>query len=120
MKINPQIKNFTKSNYWINSNSGDWIRQNTDGRYVLHLVSRKDKDGKYLPYEIIELTESQVSAIKGFIPIKEKKLFSRTAGVDKRDKWAPTLSDGTKGHSERTTVPQIEDIRDSRLKELGL
>jgi hypothetical protein len=120
MKINPQIKNTSKSNYWINSNSGDYIHQYPDGTYILNLVSRKDSNGNYLPYERIQLTTSQVNTIKGFVPIKEKRLFSRTAGVDKRDKWAPTLSDGTKGVSERVKVPQVDDIRDFRLKELGL
>ena len=120
MNINPNIKNITKCNYWINSNSGDWIRQHPDGTYILHLVSRKDQNGNYLSYEMIQLTPAQVSTIKGFIPIKEKKLFSRTAGLDRRDKWAPTLSDGTKGQSERAKVPQVEDIRDSRLKDLGI
>ena len=120
MNINPNIKNITKSHYWINSNSGDWIRLHPDGKYILHLVARRDYYGNYQPYEMIELTPAQVSAIKGFVPIKEKRLFSRTAGVDRRDKWAPTLSDGTKGFSERTVVPSQQDIRDSRLKELGL
>ena len=119
MNINPNIKNLSKCNYWINSNSGDWIVQQDD-TYTLHLVGRKDQNGNYLHYEMIQLTKAQVSAIKGFISIKEKKLFSRTAGVDRRDKWAPTLSDGTKGQSERAKVPQVEDIRDSRLKDLGI
>ncbi len=120
MKINPQIKNRSKSNFWINSNSGDWIHQSPDGIYTLHLLSRVDSDGNYLSAVNIQLTNIQFMSIKGFIAIKEKKLFSRTAGVDKRSKWAPTKADGTKGIAERTKVPNISESRDIRLKELGL
>jgi len=118
MNINPQIKNFSKSNYWINSNSGDYI-QEYNGIYTLILIPRK-VDGEYLPYEKMQLTNAQFLSIKGFIPIKEKRLFSRTAGYDKVGKWAPTKSDGTKGKSERAKVPGVSDLRDFRLKELGL
>lgn len=105
-------------NYWINSNSGDYISE-INGQYKLHLISRYD-DSVYLPHEVIDITPSQFSSMKGFIPIKEKKLFSRTAGVDNRRKWAPTLSDGTKGKSARIEVPTVQDAREQRLKKLGL
>jgi hypothetical protein len=100
-------------NYWINSNSGDYIIEK-DGRYYLHLISRWI-DRNYLQQETIELTQSQFSDIKGFLPIKEKKFLSR-----KMNKYAPTLSDGTKGNSKRIEIPSIQEVRDKRLKELGL
>lgn len=104
--------------YWINSNSGDFICER-DGEYQLHLIHRY-QEGVYLPYEIIHITPAQFSSLKGFIPIKGKKLFSRTAGIGRRDKWAPTLSDGTKGQSSRVEVSTIEEVREGRLKSLGL
>jgi len=100
-------------NYWINSNSGDYILEH-DGKYYLHLISRW-VDNVYFPFEKIEITKSQFEAIKGFIPIKKKKLFSRSS-----KKYAPTLSDGTKGRSERVRVPSISESRDKILRELGL
>jgi hypothetical protein len=35
-------------------------------------------------------------------------------------RYAPTLSDGTKGISTRVEVPTVQDAREQRLKELGL
>lgn len=110
-------------NYWINSNSGDYITEN-NGQYHLHLLARwvgESGDYKsYLHHEVIEITQAQFSAMKGFLPIKEKKLFSRTSGISKVGKYAPTLSDGTKGKSTRVKLPSIQEVREQRLKELGL
>lgn len=58
--------------------------------------------------------------MKGFIPIKEKKLFSRLNKYNARSRYAPTLSGGTKGKANRVEVPTIQDSRQQRLKELGL
>lgn len=104
---------FVFMNYWVNSNSGDYI-QEFEGKYYLSLISRW-VDDKYYPFERIEISKSQFETIKGFVPIKEKKLFSR-----KRSTYAPTLSDGTKGLSKRVDIPTIQDAREQRLKELGL
>ena len=96
----------------------------SNGQYKLILLPRwAGEDGDYstyLKYEEIELTESQFSTIKGFIPIKEKKLFSRLNKFDDRIRYAPTLSDGTKGKAIRVEVPTIQESREQRLKELGL
>lgn len=110
-------------NYWINSNSGDYITEN-NGKYELILLPRWAGDygdyDNYLKYETIELTPIQFESIKGFIPIKQKKLFSRLNKFNDRKRYAPTLSDGTKGKAIRTEVPTIQESREYRLKELGL
>jgi hypothetical protein len=105
-------------NYWINSNSGDYIVED-GGQYRLHLLARW-VDNVFQPSEIIELTQAQFESIKGFIPIKEKKLFSRLNTFNPGKRYAPTLSDGTKGKATRVEVPSIQDVRQQRLKELGL
>ena len=105
-------------NYWINSNSGDYIVED-GGQYRLHLLSRW-VDNVFQPSEIIELTQAQFESIKGFIPIKEKKLFSRLNTFNPGKRYAPTLSDGTKGKSTRVEVPTVQDAREQRLKVLGL
>ena len=105
-------------NYWINSNSGDYIVED-GGQYRLHLLSRW-VDNVFQPSEIIELTQAQFESMKGFIPIKEKKLFSRLSTFNPGKRYAPTLSDGTKGKSTRVEVPTVQDAREQRLKELGL
>jgi hypothetical protein len=75
---------------------------------------------KYLQHETIDLTPIQFESIKGFIPIKQKKLFSRLNKFNDRKRYAPTLSDGTKGKAIRVEVPTIQESREQRLKELGL
>ncbi len=102
--------------YWINSNSGDYILLNNSGKYILYLITRF-VDGKYLPMEIIELTDSQFLMIKGFVPIKAKKLFNNDR---KRKVYAPTISGGNKGESKRIEVPTKSEFRDKILKELGI
>ena len=110
-------------NCWINSNSGDYITE-SNGKYQLHLLPRWT--GDYGDYEnflrsgLIELTLIQFETIKGFVPIKEKKLFSRLNKFNVRERYAPTLSDGSKGKSTRVEVPTIQESREFRLKELGL
>ena len=110
-------------NYWINSNSGDYITED-NGQYKLHMLPRWAGDygdyEKYLQHETIDLTPIQFESIKGFIPIKQKKLFSRLNKFNDRKRYAPTLSDGTKGKAIRTEVPTIQESREYRLKELGL
>jgi hypothetical protein len=110
-------------NYWINSNSGDYITED-NGQYKLHMLPRWVGDyGDYenfLNGDTIDLTPIQFESIKGFIPIKEKKLFSRLNKFNERKRYAPTLSDGTKGKATRVEVPTIQEAREQRLKELGL
>lgn len=101
--------------YWINSNSGDYVSLDKNGKYKLNLISRYS-DGKYLPHESIELTISQFSQLKGFIPIKQKKLFNNR----QKKVYAPTNSDGKKGESKRINALSVSEVRDSILKELGL
>jgi hypothetical protein len=105
-------------NYWINSNSGDYIVED-GGQYRLYLLARWT-GGVFQSSEIIELTQSQFESMKGFIPIKEKKLFSRLNTFNPGERYAPTLSDGSKGKSIRVEVPSIQDVRQQRLKKLGL
>ena len=105
-------------NYWINSNSGDYVSLSSSGVYSLHLIPRWSDDGeslKYEKYEIIEITPVQFESLVGFIPIKQKNLFRR-----KEKKYGPTLSDGTKGNSVRVNVPSKSEVREKILKQLGL
>jgi hypothetical protein len=106
-------------NYWINSNSGDYITEN-NGRYQLTLLSRWDSDENYLKDEIIEITPIQFESMRGFIPIKQKKLYFKLNRYNYRNIYAPTISDGSKGKAIRTEVPTIQEAREYRLKELGL
>jgi hypothetical protein len=114
---------FIFMNYWINSNSGDYIIED-GGQYRLYLLARWIENqfgmNEFQKSEVIELTKLQFNTIKGFIPIKEKKLFSRLNTWTPGKRYAPTLSDGSKGRSVRVEVPTIQDSREQRLKDLGL
>jgi hypothetical protein len=98
--------------YYINSNTGDCISEN-EGVYKLHLLTRYDPI--FLPSETIDITYAQFITLKGFIPIKKKKLSNRT-----RKKYGPTLSDGSKGNPSRVYVPTKAEAREELLKQLGL
>ncbi len=97
--------------YWINSNSGDYISL-IDGVYCLHLITRYRPD--YIPYEKIVISFIQYQSLKGFIPIKEKKLFNNR----QRKEYGPTLSNGTKGAAVRVAIPDKQDIRNEILNQL--
>lgn len=108
--------------FWVNSNSGDYVSHNDiTGEWKLSLISRVI-DNYYYPQETIDITEVQFNSLKGFVPIKQKKLFSsrRLGSYNSYNTYAPTKSDGKKGKSERTIIPNISDVRDSRLSELGI
>ena len=102
-------------NYWINSNTGDYITEK-DGEYTLTLKSRYI-DGIYYKYEDIKLTVLQFKVIKGFIPIKYKKLFLTSK---QPIKYTKTLKGGLKGGQERAKIPTIAEARDQVLKNLGI
>ena len=102
-------------NYWINSNSGDYITEN-NGQYTLTLLPRFDEAGKYMSWENVTITPTQFNSLKGFIPIKEKKLFNNR----QRKTYGPTLSDGSKGRPKRVELPTKAETRDEILKSLGL
>lgn len=102
-------------NYWINSNSGDYITEN-NGQYKLTLLPRFDEFGKYMSWENVEITPSQFKSLKGFVPIKEKKLFNNR----QRKTYGPTLSDGSKGKAKRVELPTKAESRDQILKSFGL
>lgn len=114
--------------HWINSNSGDYITLDNSGNYTLCLISRYIEPiydekydilimkGYYLKFEQIKITPAQFAAVKGFVPIKSKKLFGR-----QKKNYAPTLSGGVKGKSMRMgNIPTKSESRDSILKSLGL
>ena len=108
--------------YWVNSNSGDYVTHNAEtGEWRLSLITRF-YNGEWYPSELINITETQFLSLKGFLPIKEKKLFSsrRLGNYNIYNTYSPTKSDGTKGEGVRTKVPTISELRDIRLKELGL
>jgi hypothetical protein len=101
--------------WWVNSNTGDYIKDD-NGVYKLYLIPRYI-DSNYLPGESIDITQSQFKSLKGFVPIKEKNLFSRNRNLSK---YSPTLSGGIKGNSERIKVPEIHEIRDEIIRSLGI
>jgi len=102
-----------QTNYWINSNTGDYISE-YKGQYTLNLISRY-VDGEYLPFKAVTITKTQFESLKGFIPIKQKKLSNR-----KRKTYGPTLSDGSKGEAKRISLPTKGERRDEILKSLGI
>jgi hypothetical protein len=66
-------------NYWIKSNTGDWIREN-NGNYELNIIERHYKiNGETIKIqsEHLKITEVDFRNLKGFIPIKPKKLWTR-------------------------------------------
>jgi hypothetical protein len=102
-------------NYWINSNTGDFIREN-NGVYELVLISRfVEIEGKkeYLPGEVVKINEVQFKAIKGFLPIKAKKLANRNKNI-----YRPTIKGGVKGESKRVEIPTLVEIREQIINEL--
>jgi len=107
--------------YWVNSNSGDYVTLDNSGKYVLCLISRQDPFyyHGYLPEDRVEITHSQFITLKGFVPIKGKKLFNSR---HRREKiYAPTIKGGEKGKSQRISIPLTQaECRDQILKELGL
>jgi hypothetical protein len=108
--------------YWVNSNSGDYVTYcDKTNQWKLFLITRY-YGGEWYPSETINITETQFLHLKGFLPIKEKKLFSsrRLGNFNIYNTYSPTNPDGTKGEGVRTKVPTINEIRDIRLKELGL
>ena len=66
--------------YWIKSNTGDYIVEDRLGNYYLNIIDRKytinDKEF-IVERERIEISEVEFKNLKGFIPIKEKKLWVR-------------------------------------------
>lgn len=108
--------------YWVNSNSGDYVTHDTEtDEWRLYLITRF-YEGQWYQSERIDITETKFLSLRGFVPIKEKKLFSgrRLGNYNVYNTYAPTKSDGTKGEGERTKVPTMSELRDIRLKELGL
>jgi hypothetical protein len=97
--------------YWINSNSGDYIYRHQDKLFLV--LIHRDKPYK-MKQEKIEITESQLSTIKGFVPIKPKKFYSRD-----QNKYRPTLKGGIKGDVVRCDLPPSQaEMRNSILEDL--
>ncbi len=66
-------------NYWIKSNTGDWVREN-NGIYELNIIERQyEINGETIKIDrqYLKITEVEFRNLKGFIPIKEKKLWAR-------------------------------------------
>ena len=92
--------------FWINSNSGDYISE-VNGIYKLHQISRCDGDEFYGSITT-EISIIQFQSLKGFIPIKAKKLGTR-------------LREGMKRYSsKRVELPTIQDSRNERLNKIGI
>lgn len=102
-------------NFWVNSNTGDYIKEN-NGIYHLILIPRIiENNGKeeYLPGKVVKLNEVQFKAMKGFVPIKAKKLYSRNKSI-----YRPTIKGGEKGEAKRVEIPTIAEIRDQILNQI--
>lgn len=100
--------------YWINSNSGDYIFDDNNV-ITLCLISRYDEDeGKYIPTKYIKITPAEFSALKGFVPIKYKKLFIHR----NKKEYTPTDKGGAKGKSKRIDVPTKSDVRNSTITQI--
>ena len=104
--------------FWINSNSGDFVC-NDNGKYTITLLSRYDEYSNYVPSDRFEITPIQFKTLKGFVPIKQKKLQTRLNHME-QGRFRPTTEDGMKGIAKRTEVPTLEEAREMILKELGL
>ena len=66
-------------NYWIKSNTGDWVREH-NGNYELNIIERHyEINGETIKinWDNLKITEVDFRNLKGFIPIKEKKLWAR-------------------------------------------
>lgn len=98
--------------YWINSNTGDFIIEINHNKYKLILIDRVI-DGKYLPSEIVNLTPSQFETIKGFIPIKSKKIKSSL----KKRKFE-TLKNKNKTYQLK--IPTISESRQYIINKIGI
>ena len=103
-------------NFWINSNTGDYISE-IDGKYTLTLISRKI-DGEYFRHEVIDISLVQFQSIKGFVPIKGKKLFSRNR--TKPNRYLPTGPGGITGDPQRASLPTLAEARETVLNQLGI
>ena len=98
--------------YWINSNTGDFIIEINHNKYKLILIDRVI-DGKYLPSEIVNLTPSQFETIKGFIPVKAKKIKSSL----KKRKFE-TLKNKNKTYQLK--IPTISESRQYIINKIGI
>lgn len=94
--------------YYINSNNGDYIIE-MDGKYSITILSHKDENDKYVSQTTTTLTKGQFLAIEGFVPIKQKKLFSM--GRYHKNK---SLAKNEK----RTIIPTVQEIRDNTLTKI--
>jgi hypothetical protein len=114
--------------YYINSNTGDYIEYNDrTNKYRLHIMTiyLSDPD-KYLNRnriggEEIDITEQQFHHLKGFVPIKPKKLFNRKwrIGFDYYNTYCPTVKGGCKQkQTDIIKVPTASEIRDEKIKNL--
>jgi hypothetical protein len=82
--------------YWVHSDTRDYVAL-SNGKYTLYFRDYKTP---------IELSESQFDDLTGFLPIKSKKLFSRNR---KRP-----------NNNVKVDVKSIEEIREERLKNIGI
>lgn len=106
-------------NYWVNSNSGDYIVED-GGQHRLYLLARWTS-GVFQSSEIIELTQSQFESMKGFVTIKEKKLFSRLNTFNTGERYAQLTCSGFKEPNKTNLENLIKrEIRRRKLDNLGI
>jgi hypothetical protein len=112
--------------YYINSNTGDYIEYNERlDRYTLTIVSiyldEKHTYNNRIGGETLVITEQQFHHLKGFLPIKYKKLFNRKyrCGFDYYNTYCPTVKGGFKQkQTEIIKVPSASEIRDIKIKQI--
>lgn len=66
-------------NYWIKSNTGDWVREH-NGNYELNIIERYyELNGETIKVDRqhLKITDIEFKNLKGFITIKQKKLWTR-------------------------------------------
>ena len=108
--------------YYINSNTGDYIKYDDRfNEYELHIIAIYLPDSKYLPGNTIIINERQFKHLKGFLPIKEKKLLNRLYRYtfDYYNTYCPTVKGGVKEKTkEQIKIPDNSDIRDEVIDKL--
>jgi hypothetical protein len=109
--------------YYINSNTGDYVEYNErTKKYTLVIATIYLSDPRNtIGGEHLDITEKQFKHLKGFLPIKPKKLFNRKYryGFDYYNTYCPTVKGGFKQkQSDIIKVPSESEIRDEKIKNL--
>lgn len=103
-------------NCWIKSNTGDYVQEN-NGTYSLHIIKRKyEMNGETIVVEpqYIKISEVEFRNLKGFIPIKPKKLWARHSARYRGEHEYKSSGKGL----EVTRVLTIAEIREEIINSI--